>query len=176
MFFFLLILIVLAAFLLFVSRKPNEFALSRSTVIAAPATEIFPWINNMKRFNQWNPWANVDPTSTMTYSGPEEGPNASHSWMGKKVGEGSMTLSQQTPPTDVAFALEFLKPFRASNIASFNLEPSGAQTKVTWTMTGRNSFFNKLFQTFVSMDKMVGKDFDKGLASLKQLVESRKLS
>jgi hypothetical protein len=176
MFYVLIAVAVLAVFLFFVSRKPDRFSLSRSTSINATPQDIYPWINNVRRFNQWNPWAAMDPTSNITYGTSEEGPGASYSWVGKKTGEGSMTLKDQVPPSEANFALEFIKPFKASNVANFNLRETGGATTVTWTMSGANPFFNKLFQTFVSMDKMVGKDFEKGLASLKILVESKKLN
>jgi Polyketide cyclase / dehydrase and lipid transport len=176
MFYVFVIVVALALFLFFVSRKADRFSLSRSIAINATARDIFPWINNVRRFNEWNPWAAMDATSSITYAGTEEGPGASYSWVGKKTGEGSMTLKDADPPAAAQFALEFIKPFKASNIARFSLQETGGATTVTWTMTGANSFFNKLFQTFVSMDKMVGKDFEKGLASLKQRVESKTLS
>jgi hypothetical protein len=176
MMWFLIAALILAGFLFFVSRKPDTFSLQRSTSIAAPAADVFSWINAPKRFNQWNPWALSDPTSNITYSGPDDGPGAAYAWVGKKNGEGSMTLLTQQAHREVNFALEFVKPFKASNKAVFTLADNAGHTTVTWAMSGQNSFFNKLFQTFVSMDKMVGKDFEKGLSNLKGLVENKKLT
>jgi Polyketide cyclase / dehydrase and lipid transport len=172
----ILLIIALFAFLLWVSRQPDTFRLERSTTINAPAHDIFGWINNVKRFNQWNPWAQLDPAATMTFSGPEEGPGASYAWQGKKSGQGSSTLRSQSPPTEVVFALDIVKPMQANNTVSFTLRETAGATTVNWAMTGSNNFVGKLFQTFVSLDKMVGKDFDKGLASLKMLVEQKKVN
>ena len=172
----IIILAIIAAFLFWVSRKPDTFSLERSISINATAADVFGWINNVKRFNQWNPWAQIDPTNVITYSGPEEGPQASYSWTGKKTGQGSMTLLDQSPPHEVNYALNFIKPFRADNKTTFSIREGNGTTVVVWLMSGRNSFFNKLFQTFVSMDKMVGKDFERGLATLKQVVEQKKVN
>jgi Polyketide cyclase / dehydrase and lipid transport len=171
-----IILAAIAAFLFWVSRKPDDFSIQRQISIDAPARDVFGWINNVRNFNQWNPWAAAEPTSLMTYNGTDEGPGASYSWKGKRTGEGSMTLLDQQKPNEVNFALEFLKPFKASNKASFRLTEGNGTTIVVWSMTGKNAFIHKLMQTFFSMDKMVGKDFERGLNSLKQLVESKKLS
>jgi hypothetical protein len=172
----ILALVAIAAFLLWVSRKPDEFSIQRQISINVPASDIFTWINNVRRFNLWNPWAAMDPDTTMTYNGTDEGPGASYSWVGKKTGQGTMTLLDQSPPTDVNFSLDFVKPFKANNKANFHLIESAGPTIVVWTMTGKNGFTNKLFQTFVNMDNMVGKDFEKGLANLKTKVEQKKVN
>jgi hypothetical protein len=171
-----IVLALVVAFLFWVSRKPDTFSLARSTTINATPQDVFPWINNLKRFNQWNPWSQMEPTSVINYQGPEEGPQASYSWSGKKTGEGSMTLVDQTPPTNVSFALNFVKPWKANNQVNFTLREANGATLITWTMSGTNAFTNKLFQTFVNMDKMVGKDFERGLANLKTLAEAKTLS
>jgi hypothetical protein len=167
---------IIAAFLFWVSRKPDTFRMERQTSINAPAADVFGWINNPRRFNEWNPWLEMEPTSTINYSGSDEGPSASYSWSGKKTGQGSMTLTDQTRPSEVNFALAFIKPFKANNKVTFQLREGSGATVVVWVMTGANSFFNKLFQTFVSMDKMMGKDFERGLANLKAKVEAKKLN
>jgi hypothetical protein len=172
----IIILALIAAFMFWVSRKSDSFSLERSTSINAPAADVFGWINNLKRFNQWNPWAQMDPTNVNIYSGPEEGPQASCSWTGKKTGQGSMTLLNQTVPSEVNYALNFVKPFKANNTASFRLSEGNGTTVVVWSMSGTNSFFNKLVQSFFSMDKVVGRDFEKGLASLKQIIEQKKVN
>jgi uncharacterized protein YndB with AHSA1/START domain len=172
----IILLAIILAFLFFVSRKPDTFRIERQTTINAPAADVFRWINNVKRFNEWNPWAQMDPTNTLTYSGPEEGPTASYSWQGKKTGEGSMTLLDQTPPTEVNFALNFVKPMKANNKTIFQIREGAGATTVSWAMTGTNNFMNKLFSLFMNIDKMVGKDFEKGLANLKAKVEAKKLN
>jgi hypothetical protein len=173
---FVLALVAVAGFLFWVSRKPDDFSVQREISINAPASDIFTWINNVRRFNMWNPWATLDPDASMTYNGTDEGPGASYSWVGRKTGHGSMTLLDQSPPSDVNYSLDFVKPFKASNRANFHLTEGPGPTVVVWTMTGKNGFTNKLLQTFMSMDHMVGKEFEKGLASLKTKVEQKKVN
>jgi hypothetical protein len=166
---------IIGGFLTYIARKPNTFAVQRETTINARAADIFPWLSNLHRFNEWNPWLEQEPTSTLTYSGPEEGPGASYAWLGKKTGQGNMTVRSQTPPHELSLDLNFMKPIKANNTVKFALSERGGATIVTWIMSGQNNFVAKLFQTFMNMDKMVGKDFEKGLANLKLRVESKKL-
>jgi uncharacterized protein YndB with AHSA1/START domain len=172
----IILLAIILAFLFYVMRKPDSFRIERQISINAPAADVFRWINNVRRFNEWNPWAQMDPTSTITYSGPEEGPKASYTWLGKKTGEGSMTLIDEKPPNEVSFALSFIRPWKGNNKTTFQIHEGSGATNVSWAMTGPSNFFNKLFTTFMSMDKMVGKDFEKGLATLKEKVEAKKLN
>jgi hypothetical protein len=173
---YLIIPLAIAAFLFWVSRKPDDFTISRQIAINALPGDIFGWINNVRNFNKWNPWAAMEPNNVITYNGTDEGPGASYSWQGKKTGEGSMTLLDQKKPAEVNYALDFVKPFKANNKANFRIEDSNGTTTVIWTMSGKSAFSHKLMQTFFSMDKMVGKDFERGLASLKTVVEAKKLN
>jgi hypothetical protein len=170
--FWFLILLAIAAFLFWVSRKPGEFTLERSTLINASPAQIHPWINNLKQMNQWNPWATYDPKSKITYEGPEAGPGAVYTWGGSRMGEGRFKITD-TKADAISADLTMIKPMKADNKVIFALQPEGTATRVTWRMSGCNGFLQKLMHTFMNMDKMVGTEFEKGLAGLKQRVEAR---
>jgi Polyketide cyclase / dehydrase and lipid transport len=173
---FFLILLAIAAFLFWVSRKPDDFSISREININALPTDVFPWFNNLKNMNQWNPWAAQDPKSMISYEGPEEGPGAIYNWAGGKMGAGRFTIMDVKQPNELNCRLEMIKPFAADNTINYSIREANGNTHVVWAMSGKNSFMQKLMQTFFSMDKMVGKEFERGLGNLKQLVESKKLN
>jgi hypothetical protein len=161
------------AFLIYVSRQPSEFRIERTVEIGAPAEDIFHMINDLRRFNTWNPFAKADPASAITYSGPVHGVGAAYDWSGSRSGAGRMQIATSMPSSKVTANLDFLKPFAANNIAEFTLVPRGPSTAVTWAMTGRRPFFQKCIGTIFNMDKMVGGEFAKGLADLKVMAERR---
>lgn len=166
--------IALAAFLVFVASKPAHFRVERTAHIAAPPDAIFANVNDLHRWPAWSPWQDLDPNMKQTYDGPEAGVGASQSWSGNsKAGQGKMTILESRPDSEIRIRIEFLKPFTATNEAIFTFQSEGGQTTVTWAMEGENSFFFKLFGTFVNTDKMLGNDFEKGLARLKALTETR---
>jgi Polyketide cyclase / dehydrase and lipid transport len=169
------IIAAIAVFLFYVARKPDSFALQRQININALPADIYPWINNLKNMNQWNPWASQDAKSVITYDGPEEGPGAIYTWAGGKMGQGKFQIVDVKSPTTLNCRLLMIKPMAADNVVTFHLSPTSGPTTVTWSMSGKNSFINKLMHTVMNVDKMVGRDFDKGLASLKSLVEQKKL-
>ena len=149
----------------------STFTVERSTTISAPASEVHARRANFHNWVDWSPWEGIDPNLQRAYSGPESGVGAAYAWKGaRKVGEGNMTITDSRPER-IALDLNFLKPFKASNVTVFALVDDAAGTKVTWTMTGRKTFMSKIMGVFMSMDKLVGKDFDKGLAALKRVVE-----
>lgn len=161
------------AFVAFVATRPAEFTVTRKAQIAAPAETIFPLLNDFHQWKAWSPWEKLDPKLVATFEGPAAGPGASYSWKGNdQVGEGRMTILQATPSTMVSIKLEFLKPFEATNTTTFTLAPAEKATDVTWKMEGKNNFLSKAFGIFMNMDEMVGKDFDKGLATLNELAEA----
>jgi len=171
------ILIALAAtlvgFAVFVATRPGDFRISRSAKISAPAGVIFVQVNDLHNWPAWSPWAKMDPQMKITYSGPEAGVGASYAWVGNKdVGEGSMTITESKPVELVRFNLQFLKPMEATNVTDFTFTPAGDQTLVTWSMTGTNGFMGKAFSVIMNMDKLVGADFEKGLANLEALVKA----
>jgi uncharacterized protein YndB with AHSA1/START domain len=168
---------VLVVFVVLVAMQPAEFRVARSTTIAAPRAVVFPLVNDLHAFQQWNPYAKKDPAMTQSFEGPPAGPGAVYKWKGNpEIGEGSMTITETRPDELVRIRLEFLEPFRAINTVDFTFETQGDQTAVTWSMAGTNNLTAKAIQLFVDMDEMVGGDFDKGLADLKALAEGRAAS
>jgi len=166
-------LVVVAGFVAFVASRPSHYHVERTLAIGAPASVVFDQVATMKTWRAWSPWDKIDPNVQMTYEGPERGVGASYSWKGNdEVGAGKMTTIESTEPSHLGFDLQFLAPFESSSKASFDFKPSGSTVDVTWSMDGESNFMSKLFGTFVSMDAMIGKDFDKGLAQLKTLAEA----
>jgi hypothetical protein len=163
---------VIVALLVAAALQPADFRIARTETMAAPPAAVFALVNDFHKWEAWSPWAKLDPAMKTTYEGPASGPGAIYSWAGnEKVGEGRMTILDSQPNL-VRIRLEFLKPFAATNTAEFAIQPQGPSTSVTWSMTGHNNLMAKMFSLFMSMDKMVGPDFDKGLAQMKALVES----
>ena len=148
------------------------YEVKRTATINAQPQQIYGKIVNLHEWASWSPWEGMDPDMTKRYTGPDSGVGASYAWNGnRKVGEGKMTITDVAEPGRVALDLHFLKPFKAENETVFNLEPAGEGTQVTWTMTGNHTILSRIMGVFMPMDKMVGKDFEKGLAQLKTDVE-----
>jgi len=167
------IVLAIAAVLIYAATKPDTFTLQRSAAIAAPPDKIFPLIADVKAFNTWNPYALKDPASKMAYEGPASGVGAAYSWDSEALGAGRMEITEASAPSRVQAKLEFKRPFTTTNRVEFTLQPQGTQTQVTWAMSGPMPYLSKLMTTFVSMDRMVGADFEAGLANLKTLAEKR---
>jgi len=167
-----ILLVVVAAILILAAMKPATFRITRATSITAPPEKIFPLIADFRAWSAWSPWEKMDPALKRSYSGPGSGQGAVYAWEGNsKVGKGRMEIIDAPPPSRVAIKLDFLKPFEAHNTAEFTLTPRGSTTDVTWAMHGPNLFIGKVMSLFVSMDRMVGKDFETGLANLKAEAE-----
>jgi len=158
-----------------VAMRPADFRVMRSAAIAAPASAVFALVNDFHNWDAWSPWAKIDPAMKQTYEGAPSGAGAIYSWAGNsKAGEGRMTLTESRPNDLIQIKLEFKKPFKATNSAEFSFKPDGEQTVVTWSMSGKNNFMMKAFGLFIKMDKMVGGEFEKGLATMKAVVEAAK--
>lgn len=158
--------------LILASTKPSTFTVERSVTINASPEKVAPLINDFHRWSAWSPWVQLDPNMKVTYSGAASGPGAVYEWEGNsKVGKGRMEIiSANSAKTSIK--LDFLKPFEGQNTTDFVLEPEGSGTRVNWIMYGPMTFFpGKLLSVFTSMDKMVGNDFDKGLANMKVAAE-----
>lgn len=170
----LLALAVIALILIIVIvGQPNEFVVSRKITIAAAPDRVFPRVNELRNWDAWNPWGNLDPNCKMTFDGPPGGVGASYSWSGNnKIGAGRNTITESSPNERVRFRLEFRKPMVATNTAEFTFQLDGRKTIVTWTMSGKRNFPGKLFGLVLNCDKMCGDQFDKGLAKMKSLVEA----
>ncbi len=155
-----------------VATRPSAFRYSRSLAIAASPEVLFGQINDLRKFQDWNPWAKADPQCQIIYSGPVTGIGASYEWKGNnQVGEGAMTLTESRPGELVRARMDFRKPFAATHTAEFTFQPEGDQTVVSWSLYGDNNFLGKTFGLFVDCDKMCGDQFIQGLTTLKSLAE-----
>jgi hypothetical protein len=160
-------------FIVVIAGQPDEFIVSRAISIAAPPEKVFPHVNDLHKWENWSPWAKLDLGAKSSFTGAEAGVGAAMAWNGnKKVGAGKMTITESQPDEFIRFKLEFLRPFQATNTAEFRFTFKAGLTVVTWIMTGRSNFFFKIFGLFKDCDTMVGKDFEKGLASLRTVAEA----
>jgi hypothetical protein len=167
------IAVVIVVFLVIVAMQPAGFRVTRTATVSAPPAVVFEQVNDLHKWEPWNPWGKIDPTMKLAYEGPAAGTGARYSWVGNaKVGEGSMTITESRPSDLIRFKLEFLRPFKGTNLAEFTFQPVGGQTAVTWSMSGRNNFICKAIGLFMNMGKMIGDQFDKGLADLKSVAEA----
>lgn len=167
----LFIIIAIAAILLYAATKPDNFHVERSIVIKATPEKIFPYINDFHLWNEWTPY-NKDPAMKKTFTGSASGKGAMYAWEGnKEVGKGDIAITASTPPNKVELDLHMIEPFEGRNVVLFTLAAAGETTKVTWGMDGKNNLIVKVMGLFFSMDNMVGKDFENGLARLKQASE-----
>lgn len=165
------LVVIVGGLVAYASTRPDEFRVQRTTLVKAPPERIYPLIADLQAWKTWSPYERKDPKMMRTFSGPQAGVGAAYAWDGdKNVGSGRMEITEATP-TKVVFRLEFFKPFEATNAATFSLSPAGDGTNVTWSMDGRNKLLNKVVCLFMDMDKMVGTDFEAGLASLKAIAE-----
>jgi len=168
------IAVVLGAAAAYVAMQPADFSVARSATFAAPAGEVFAQVNELRKWKAWSPWAKKDPNARESFNGPAAGTGASMSWAGNnEVGEGRMTIVESKPGALVRFKLEFFKPFAATNSAEFTFKEDGGRTAVSWTMRGRNGFIGKAMCLVFDMDKMVGGDFEAGLAGIRAIVEKK---
>lgn len=163
----IVLLIAIAGVLGYAATKPDTFQVQRKSVIAAPPEKIFAMIEDFHRWNEWSPWEKLDPAMTRTFGGSASGVGATYAWKGNSdVGEGRMEIVESVPSSKIRIKLDFITPFESSNMTEFVLIPKDGGTEVTWTMQGPSPYISKLMDTFMSMDKMIGKDFEKGLANM----------
>ncbi len=164
----LAVVVLLAGLLGYATTRPAHFVITRQASLPAAPADVFPYLNDMHKWQDWSPWAKLDPACKYTYDGPASGVGAGYAWAGdSKVGEGRMTVTESKPSESVTFALDFIKPMEAKNVCVFTLKPEGAGTHVTWSMSGENGFAGKVFGVIMNMDKLVGADFERGLENLR---------
>lgn len=164
---------LIVVFLIVVALQPAEFEVVRSETMAAPPEEVFAQVNDLHKWEAWSPWAKLDPNAKNSFEGPEAGEGAVFRWAGNAdIGEGSMQIVESHPYQSIGIRLDFIKPFEDTADVGFTFEPKGEKTLVTWSMAGKNNFIGKAMCLFMDMDKMIGGDYEKGLASLKSVVES----
>ncbi|MEO8359719.1 MAG: SRPBCC family protein [Vicinamibacteria bacterium] len=167
------IVAVIAIVLIVASTRPDSFRIERQITINASPDKPFALIQDFHRWTEWSPWEQLDPNLERTYSGAQSGPGAMYDWKGNsKAGTGHMEILEAVAPSRVEIRLDFIAPFEAHNIADFALTPEGGSTRVVWAMHGPQPFMNKLMSVFMNMDKLVGPDFEKGLAAIKRLSEA----
>ncbi len=165
-------LVAVALLLLFALTRPDAFRVERSITIKADPAKVFALLNDFHFFGKWSPWEALDPAMKVTHSGAASGPGAVYEWSGNDaVGAGRMEILKTEPNRQVRVKLDFLQPFEGHNTSEYTLSTSGDATTVTWAMFGPSPYISKLIGLFVSMDRMIGKDFEKGLAQLKAVAE-----
>jgi uncharacterized protein YndB with AHSA1/START domain len=170
----LILVVGIAGVLAWASTRPDTFRIERRVVIQAPPEAIYSLIDDYRGWALWSPWAKKDPAMRQTYSGADSGLGAVYEWSGnREVGAGRMEIIQAVPPLKLAIDLHFTEPFDAQNTAEFVLEPAGDRTTVSWVMSGPSPYLARVLGLFFSMDEMVGRDFESGLAALKAAAEDR---
>jgi uncharacterized protein YndB with AHSA1/START domain len=163
----------IAVLLLVVATRPDDYKVVRTAAVAAPPEAVFAAVADFHRWEAWSPWGKLDPAMKTEYTGAPGAPGSSYYWTGNdKVGEGRMTIERATPPSAVTIKLEFMKPFASVALTDFTVKPAGAGSEVSWAMSGKHTFMSKAMCLVKSMDAMIGPDFERGLAQLKQVAES----
>jgi uncharacterized protein YndB with AHSA1/START domain len=170
----LAVVAVVGGFLIYAATRPDSFRVERTATINAPPERIFPLINDFQRWGAWSPFEKKDPGMKRTMSGVPSGKGAVYEWDGnKEIGQGRMEIVESVPPSRVTLTLDFTRPFEAHNIVDFTLEPRGNSTQVTWAIHGPSPFISKVMGIVFNVDKMIGKDFEAGLAALKTVSEQQ---
>ncbi len=168
------IAVVIGLFLVVVATRPNDFKVERSATVAATPAEVFAQVNDFHAWEAWSPWAKLDPNAKNTFEGPASGEGAIFRWVGNsQVGKGSMTLVESKPNESIRIRLDFVEPFEGTNQTLFTFKPIESGTELTWTMTGHHNFVGKAMCLIMNGEKMIGDQFEKGLASIKQVVEKK---
>ena len=167
-----IIVIAVVVLLVYAATKPDTFRIQRSATIQAPPEKIYPHINDFHRWAAWSPWEKLDPDLKRTHSGAASGKGTVYEWEGnKKVGKGRMEITDESPPSKIIIKLDFFRPFEAHNTAEFTLAANGSATTVTWAMLGTMPYMMKVMSVFMNMDRMIGENFETGLANLKAIAE-----
>ena len=168
------LVIIVAAILVLALMKPDSFRVERSATIKAPPEKIYPLLVDFRKWPAWSPWEKKDPAMKRTHGGAASGVGAKYAWEGNKdVGSGSMEIVEATAPSKLVVKLDFIKPFEGHNIAEFTLAPAAGGTRVNWAMYGPSPFMSKVMQVFMNFDRMIGRDFEEGLAHLKSAAEKQ---
>lgn len=166
------IIIIVIAFIIYVSMRPGTFPITRSVKIKAPQEKVFALINDLRQWEGWSPWEKADPNVKRTYNNVANGKGAIYEWEGNKnVGQGRMEITDSFANSKVILKLDFIKPFEGHNTVEFLLTSQGGDTVVTQTMYGENNFMSKVMGIFFSMDKMIGDKYQEGLNNLREIAE-----
>ena len=170
----LVLFVLIGGFLGYLASQPDDYRVERSQTIAATPAAVFRQVNDFHLWEAWSPWAKLDPQVQNRFEGPESGEGAAFYWSGnQEVGVGSMLIQESQPDQRIVIRLQFEQPMQDTSVVEFTFQPQGDQTTVTWSMTGRYpNWIGKAICKIMNMDKMIGSDFEKGLANLKRTVES----
>lgn len=168
--------LIVGVFAVYIAVLPSEYSVARSIEIDAPPEAVFPHVNDLKKWESWSPWAKRDPNMQMTYEGAESGVGSISKWSGNEdVGVGQMRIEQSAPPKEIEIKLEFKEPFPGTSDVGFEFAQAGNGTMVTWSFAGEQGYIERLMFSLMGldMDQMIGADYEKGLASLKKVVEAQ---
>ncbi len=169
----IVVVVLIAGLLGFAATRPDTFRVQRTTSINASPEKIFALVNDLRSHGLWSPWEKKDPAMKRTYSGAASGEGAVYEWDGNKnIGKGRMEIAEASPPSKVTFNMHFIKPFEAHNIAEITLDANGDATDVTWAIYGPSPLLSKVMSVFCNMDRMIGREFEIGLANLKTITEA----
>jgi hypothetical protein len=164
--------VALFGLLAYAATQPDEFRITRTASIKAPAERIHPLVEDLRRHREWSPWEKKDPGMKRTYTGSPAGKGAVYEWDGNsEIGAGRITIAESSPQR-VVFDMQFLRPFDSRSTAEIALKPGGDATEVTWSMYGPQLFIGKVMGVFFNMDAMIGREFETGLANLKAATET----
>lgn len=167
--------VVIAALALFVALQPDTFRIERRMIVDAQPRDVFAQVNDFRKWDDWSPWAKLDPDAKVAFEGPRAGPGAVFKWAGNdKIGQGSMTLVESKPGELVRVNVEFVKPFEGKSTSEFTFRPQGDRTQVTWTSSGPMTFLSKAMCLIMNMEKVLGPDMEKGLVQMKAAAEGRR--
>jgi uncharacterized protein YndB with AHSA1/START domain len=170
-----LIALPLAVVLALASREPDSFRVERKVVVAASAEKVFPYLEDPRKTVEWSPWEKKDPNLKKTFSGAATGAGAVYEWDGNKdIGAGRLEITETVPNAKVVMDLHFLRPMEGRNVATYVVTPKDGGSEVSWSIEGPMTLPSKVISVFVSLDAMIGPEFEKGLADLKALVEGKK--
>jgi hypothetical protein len=167
------LVVIVVVLCIVIALQSSTYHVERTATINAPAPVVYAQVNDFHNWNAWSPWAKLDPAMKQTFEGAPAGNGAVYTWSGnKEVGEGRMLITESHPSDLVKIKLDFIRPFAGTSATVFTFQPAGNQTTVTWSMNGDKNFIAKAFHLFVNMDKMIGGDFEKGLAQMKAIAEA----
>ena len=153
-------------------RKPDHFHVQRDTLIRARPSSIFPYLDDFHLGQAWSPFEKKDPDMARRFFGAESGTGAGYAWSGdNRVGEGQIVVTASVPDSKVVLQLDMVRPIKASNVVEYRLEPHGAETRMIWSMHGKQPFMARVMTLFIDCDGMLQREFDQGLAGLKRIVE-----
>ncbi len=152
---------------------PKSYDVSRSIEIGKPSFDVFTYLKLLKNQDEWSPWAKKDPNMKKTYTGKDGEVGFISRWEGNKnVGIGEQEITRIVKDELIESQLRFLKPWKSTSDAYMKVDKVTSDvSKVTWGFSGESKFPFSIVMLFMNMDKAVGKDFEEGLASLKERLE-----